>query len=154
MYVEAEFYTTIYGGSIIPEEKWQAYEARASIFVDKITFKRLRDFPPEEKYWQAIRFGICDIAEKMFIIDGYAGSAAVSAGDSASAASRSGRISSVSSGDESISYGSAGTEAYSEYAKMASDEDKKNSFLYSIAENYLGNIPDENGTNLLFAGVW
>jgi hypothetical protein len=35
----------------------------------------------------------------------------------------------------------------------ASSAAAQDSYLYSVAETYLANVPDANGTNLLYAGV-
>lgn len=58
---------------------------------------------------------------------------------------------SVSSGRESISY-SVGNTSASVYAAAAANFAEQNKLVGSIAVKYLANIPDANGTNLLYAG--
>lgn len=63
-----------------------------------------------------------------------------------------GAVSSVTSGKESISYASVNS-GNSVYSKAASSAEETLALLYRIAAEYLSNIPDANGVNLLYRGV-
>ena len=58
---------------------------------------------------------------------------------------------SISSGRESISF-STGSANSSVYAAAATSAEAQTNLIGSIAAQYLANIPDANGVNLLYAG--
>ena len=63
-----------------------------------------------------------------------------------------GPVSSVSSGSESISFAS-GTQK-SSYYMAATDPKEKSKLIVSIIREYLSEVKDDNGINLLYGGVY
>ena len=62
-----------------------------------------------------------------------------------------GAVASMSSGRESISYVQNGNNSV--YGRAAVDMNERDKLLYGIAAQYLADIPDSEGVNLLYAGV-
>lgn len=60
MYADYAFYTEIYQGKVVPEDEWRRISARASAFLDDITYGRLHHG------WtvtEAVKMACCAVAE-------------------------------------------------------------------------------------------
>ena len=148
MYVEYDFYNTAYGGELIKGENWEAAETRAEIFIDRITFDRLKNYPPEkDAHWISIKFAVCQVAEAMHAVKNYKLQALRNINSGVST----GKIKSMTSGSESITYSESSMSigAYQAAAESPAEEEK---LYFSLAAPYLANIPDSRGINLLYAG--
>lgn len=145
-YVDCVFYSVDYHGDILPESTAGAWLDRASDAMDSITHGRLVSaFPIVGAHAAKVKKAVCAVAEALYWIDVQRrASSAYIAEDG----SYRGAVASVSSGRESVSY-SAGD---SVYAAAATSAEAQTALIGSIAAQYLANIPDANGVNLLYAG--
>lgn len=148
-YADFEFYQNKYYGEALTAENADRWLSRASDELDVLTFGRLIfAFPTVEAYAEKVKKAACAVAEALFFID--VQRKAVSAHQTEDGEYR-GAVSSISSGKESIAFSVNGSAA-SAYAAAASDESKRNALIIEVAARYLANVPDANGTNLLYAG--
>lgn len=148
-YADYTFYTASYYGDVLSQTNAPKWLDRASDALDALTFGRLISaFPTDETHVLKVKKAVCAVAEALFNID--AQKQAASAQKAADGTYR-GAIASISSGRESISY-SGGNVSASVYAAAAASTGAQNELLGSIAVQYLANIPDANGVNLLYAG--
>lgn len=148
-YADFNFYANTFYGDTLTGDNADKWLARASDFVDAITFRRTENaFPEDEADAIKVRKAVCAIAEAQYLIDMQA--KATQANVDAQGILRT-AVASISSGRESISYmqnanGSA-------YAKAATDQAEARRLLSDIAALYLADVPDSTGVNLLYAGV-
>ena len=162
-YTDFEFYATTYHGNVVPEADFPRIADRASDFLDTITFDRLVDgLPSDERAAAKVQKAVCAVADKLYeleLADKQALSAAAGGtSSSGSGGATSGVITSRSAGSESISYASPsemanGAKTWSAVYQAAGDETLTNKLLYSAAKLYLMGVKDNNGVNLLYAGV-
>lgn len=163
-YVDYEFYTTSYFGSVVPEADFPRLAGRASDFVDTMTFDRLVDgLPTNKRSQKRIKKAVCSLAEKMYQIElaeKNATDAAVSGTSTAigSGGSTTGIVTSVSSGSESISYTTpqqigASAKEWSTVYTAAGDVQKTNDLLLKTALPLLMGVRTDDGMPILYAGV-
>lgn len=163
-YVDYEFYTTSYFGSVVPEADFPRLAGRASDFVDTMTFDRLVDgLPTNKRSQKRIKKAVCSLAEKMYQIElaeKNATDAAVSGTSTAigSGGSTTGIVTSVSSGSESISYTTpqqkaSGAKEWSAVYAAAGDIQKTNDLLLKTALPLLMGVRTDDGMPILYAGV-
>ena len=162
-YADFEFYATTYHGNVVPEADFPRIADRASDFLDVITFDRLVDgLPSDERAATKVQKAVCTVSDKLYeleLAEKQANAAAQAGGSSgASGGATSGIISSRSAGSESINYASlsdtaSGAKNWSAVYQAAGDEEATNNLLYSAARLYLTGVKDNNGVNLLYAGV-
>lgn len=148
-YTDSDFYERVYYGDVLTAENVNRWLAQASDALDTITFGRLTfAFPTIEAHAQKVKKAVCAIAEALYCID--LQRKATTARRAEDGTYR-GAVASVSSGRESISFSVNNTSA-SVYAAAAANTAEQNKLISSIAVQYLANIPDANGINLLYAG--
>lgn len=148
-YADYTFYAESYYGDVLTEENAAKWLERASDYVDAITFHRTENtFPMEEKHVVKVKKAVCAIADALSLID--AQEKAASARMDADGTYK-GAVASMSSGRESISYVQAATGSV--YGRAAVSREERDKLLYSIAVQYLADVPDSEGINLLYAGV-
>jgi hypothetical protein len=148
-YADFTFYGSSYFGDTLTEETAPKWLERASDELDAITFGRLTfAFPTVEAHAAKVKKAVCAIAEALYWIDVQR---RASSAQKAEDGSYHGAVASISSGRESISY-SAGSANSSVYAAAATSAEAQTILIGSIAAQYLANIPDANGVNLLYAG--
>lgn len=162
-YTDWNFYLTTYHGNVVPEADFPRISDRASDFLDVITFDRLVDgLPDDERAKTKVQKAACAVADHIYELElaqKQANAAAQAGGSSGtSGGATSGIISSRSAGSESISYASlsdtaSGAKNWSAVYQAAGDEEATNNLLYSAARLYLMGVKDNNGVNLLYAGV-
>lgn len=162
-YTDFEFYATTYHGNVVPEADFPRIADRASDFLDVITFDRLADgLPSDERAATKVQKAVCAVSDKLYELElaekQALSAAAGSASSSGSGGATSGVITSKSAGSESISYASPsemanGAKTWSAVYQAAGDEEATNNLLYSAARMYLTGVKDNNGVNLLYAGV-
>ena len=163
-YVDYEFYTTSYFGSVVPETDFPRLAERASEFIDLMTSDRLVDgLPTDERSQKRIKKAVCSLAEKMYQIElaeKNATDAAVSGTSTAigSGGSTTGIVTSVSSGSESISYATpqqigASAKEWSAVYVAAGDVQKTNDLLLKTALPLLMGVRTNDGMPILYAGV-
>lgn len=150
MYTDYDFYENVYFGDILTQENANKWLSRASDVIDHYTQNRLQcHFPKNIQHSTKVKKAVCAIAEALFKIDEQREAVTVKQDENGNTH---GAISSISSGRESISLQTNGSSA-SSYAKAAADETEREIIITDILCNYIANIPDSTGTNLLYAGV-
>ncbi len=162
-YTDFEFYATTYHGNVVPEADFPRIADRASDFLDVITFDRLVDgLPDDERAKTKVQKAVCAVSDKLYeleLADKQALSAAAGGtSSSGSGGATSGVITSRSAGSESISYASPsemanGAKTWSAVYQAAGNPQETNKILESAARMYLTGVKDNNGVNLLYAGV-
>ena len=149
-YASYDFYASFFHGDILTLENAAKWLDRASDVVDHITFHRLQSaFPTVKDHAVKIKKGVCAIADALCLIDEQG--KAASAQKAADGTYR-GAVASISSGRESISFAIGGAAGASVYAAAAASPEARMKLILDIACMYFANIPDANGTNLLYAG--
>lgn len=163
-YVDYDFYTTSYFGSVVPETDFPRLAERASDFVDTMTFDRLVDgLPTNERSQKRIKKAVCSLAELMYQIELAEKNAtnAAASGTSTvigSGGSTTGIVTSVSSGSESISYATpqqkaSGAKEWSAVYAAAGDVQKTNDLLLKTALPLLMGVRTDDGIPILYAGL-
>lgn len=165
-YTDFEFYAATYHGNVVPEADFPRIADRASDFLDVITFDRLVDgLPDDERAKTKVQKAVCAVSDKLYeleLAEKQALSAAAGGTSSGTAGGtggvNAGVITSRSAGSESISYASLsemanGAKTWSAVYQAAGDPQETNKILESAARLYLTGVKDNNGVNLLYAGV-
>lgn len=162
-YTDFTFYENTYHGNVIPADDFERIADRASDFLDVITFDRLIDgLPDDERAKTKVQKAVCAVSDKLYELE-LAEKQALSAAaggtsSSGSGGATSGVITSRSAGSESISYASPsemanGAKTWSTVYQAAGNPQETNKILESTARLYLTGVKDNNGVNLLYAGV-
>ena len=162
-YVDFDFYTTSYHGSVVPESDFERLSERASDFLDAITFDRLVDgLPSDERAAAKVKKAACAVSEKLYMLE-LAEKQAISAAAGGSSVGRSGDVTSgvvtsKSAGSESISYASfsetaSGAKGWSAVYQAAGDPQKESKLLEDTARLYLSGVRNDEGDPLLYAGL-
>lgn len=146
-YADYGFYTGVYFGDELPPEKALKWLTRASDWLDIVTRKRLKTAYPVE-HDEAVKKAVCALAEALHGIEEQRKAGEAHRADDGTYR---GAVSSITAGKQSISY--AGSSAGgSTYAAAAASEAARSALLTDITCHYLADVPDANGTNLLYAG--
>ena len=149
VYADFTFYAEMYFGDTLTVGNAAKWLERASDYLDAITFHRTeRTFPEEEADAVKVKKAVCAIAEALSLIDAQA--KAMQASLDANGTYK-GAVASMSSGRESISFVQAANSSV--YGKAAADQKERDRLLYGLAVQYLADVPDSEGINLLYAGV-
>lgn len=149
-HTDFEFYQSVYFGDadLLNADNASRWLERASDVLNTFTFHRLETaFPTQEAHAKQVKKAVCAVAEALCAIDIHRKAIAPK---KAQDGSYSGTIASVSSGRESVSYTISQTA--NAFSAAAADKQEEKRILQSIATQYLANIPDANGVNLLYAG--
>lgn len=155
MYADYDYYSTEYGGKMSADD-FKRFSRRAERRIDGITGNKLQfAYPTEARGVEAVKDCVCELADFLYQIDAYNASAMESMGTvtDADGTVRGKVATSVTSGTESRSYSAAGSAST---ATMEAAKDKKvaDTMIYGIVRDGLGGVPDANGVNLLYAGVY
>lgn len=150
-YADLNYYTMNFFGDILTECDAAKWLLRASDELDMLTFGRLSDsFPANFEHADKVKKAVCAIAEALALMDSAQKAASISKGPDGE---YHGAVVSISSGRESKSYQNAASAVTaSMYAAAAADPKKRSALIKREAAKYLANVPDANGTNLLYAG--
>ena len=161
-YADYDFYTTSYFGSVVPEADFDRLAARASDFIDTLTFDNLVDgLPADKRSQKRIKKAVCSLAELMYQIElaekNAINQASASATDTNVGGKSTGIVTSVSSGSESISYATpqqkaSGAKEWSAVYAAAGDVQKTNGLLYKTALPLLMGVRMDDGIPILYAG--
>ena len=156
-YADVTFYKTKYYGDTVPDESLDKYLDKASDRIDMITFDRLVDgLPDDERAQTKIKKAVCAVADCLYQIDEVKKASMATVGTvTREDGTMTGKmVSSVSSGAESISYvtGTAGGSS-DIYSQAAMDKKVENVLLRQVATEYLANVGDKKGINLLSARI-
>lgn len=68
IYADYNYYIEKYHGSLIPQEQFEYLSARASEYIDLLTFGRLESGVPDE-YYDKVKKCCCALAESEFMSD-------------------------------------------------------------------------------------
>jgi hypothetical protein len=154
MYVEYEFYTSLYGTDAIKEAEFNRLSWEACKKVDYHTtgvdgLKKLKHFfPVYEEDAEAVKRCVCkliDVMQKVNLAEDASGYVVREDGTLQGKL-----VASVSAGNESISY-SAGKNAIN---IAANDSAAREKLYMDIITEYLSGVTDSNGVNLLYMGVY
>lgn len=150
-YADYTFYTETFYGDTLTEDTADKWLERASDELDALTFRRLTSaFPTETAHVVKVKKAVCAIADALYLID--LQRIAASAQQAPDGSYR-GAVTSISSGQESMSFAVNGAASASVYAAAVASAEARTTLLCDIAATYLSGIPDDNGVNLLYAGV-
>lgn len=148
-YADYTFYTESFHGDTLTEDNADKWLERASEAVDILTFRRTeKTFPTEEGDIARVKKAVCAIAEALSLIDAQEKASQATMDETGS---YKGAVASMSSGRESISFVQASNGSV--YSRAAADRTERDKLLYGLAVQYLADVPDSEGVNLLYAGV-
>ena len=148
-YADYTFYTESFHGDTLTEDNANKWLERASEAVDILTFRRTeKTFPTEEGDIARVKKVVCAIAEALSLIDAQEKASQATMDETGS---YKGAVASMSSGRESISFVQASNGSV--YSRAAADRSERDKLLYGLAVQYLADVPDSEGVNLLYAGV-
>ena len=159
MYVDYEYYKTLYGEKAIAEADFNRLSWDAEREIDKATsgvdgVKKLKlAFPVDEYDVEAVKRCVCNLADFLYQVENAEHNAnSVSALTERADGSLQGKVvSSVSAGNESISY-AVGKSADTAISNAIKDLQSKDMAVYQFIASRLSGVSDANGVNLLFGG--
>jgi hypothetical protein len=147
MLTDIIFYKTEFYGNTIPEDEFAKYESMAEDKIHALTFDRLAvGLPSDSRAAERVQKGVCALADLLYQINTEMLAQTVTADGNGSSHRA---VSSITAGSESISYVTNSTSAI---GKAAADVDYKNRLIYLTVSEYLSNVSDDKGVNLLYAG--
>lgn len=162
-YADYDFYTESYYGNVVPEADFDRLAARASDFIDTLTFDNLVDgLPADKRSQKRIKKAVCSLAELMYQIElaekNAINQASANGTDTNVGGKSTGIVTSVSSGSESISYATpqqicAGAKEWSAVYSVAGDTQKTNDLLLKTALPLLMGVRTDEGIPILYAGM-
>lgn len=162
-YADYDFYTESYYGNVVPKADFDSLAARASDFIDTLTFDNLVDgLPADKRSQKRIKKAVCSLAELMYQIElaekNAINQASASATDTNAGGKSTGIVTSVSSGSESISYATpqqvgASAKEWSAVYAAAGDVQKTNDLLLKTVLPLLMGVRTDDGIPVLYAGV-
>lgn len=162
-YADYDFYTESYYGNVVPEADFDRLAARASDFIDTLTFNNLVDgLPADKRSQKRIKKAVCSLAELMYQIElaekNATNQASANVTDANTGGKSTGIVTSVSSGSESISYATpqqigASAKEWSAVYAAAGDVQKTNDLLFKTALPLLMGVRTDDGIPVLYAGV-
>lgn len=159
MYIDYEYFKSLYGDKEIPEEFFNRLLWDAEREINKATsgidgVKKLKvAFPTDEEDAESVKRCISELVSFLYKLE-EAENNANSLGQYTERedGSLQGKVvSSVSAGNETISYavGKSSETAISTAIKSVKDKEK---MIYQLISSRLSGVSDANGVNLLFAG--
>lgn len=155
MYADESYYTTEYGGKMVPSADFGRLARRAGRIMDSVTLNKLRfAFPTEEYDVTAVKDCMCELVEFLYQVEQYNASAMQSVGVAAqSDGTVKGKvISSISSGSESVGY-SVGGNIGTSVSEAAKSEAALMQSASTMIRTSLSGVRDANGVFLLYAGI-
>ena len=69
IYADYTYYTDTYGGKAVSAEDFPRLAAKASAYIDRLTFGRAADFPNDER----LKRCCCELCESLLLTDGSGG---------------------------------------------------------------------------------
>lgn len=162
MYVDYEYYKSIYGDKAIPEAdfnrlSWDACRKLdvATTGIDNVR-KLKAAFPTDEDDAESVKRCVCELVSIAYKLEQAEQTAQNAKGYiTREDGSLQGKVvSSVSAGNESISYSVSGGSGSSATMidKALSDKAVQEQLYRNIITEYLSGVADANGVNLLYAG--
>ena len=136
-YADFAYYSEVYGGSLIPQDKFPSLAEKASDRIDAATFGRLENGVPEE-YEKNVKRCCCELAENIYNY---------SALSDGSAIAGAGTIASENIGKYSVTYRSGSEQISAISAQLHGGSAGIEDIYKDIIMRHLGR------TGLLFRGV-
>ena len=161
MYISYDEYAALYSGDSI-ESVFNRLAFDACRYLDRFTtgadgVKKLKvAFPTDEDSVAAVKNCAAKVINQLYQIQEAEKSASMGRGYISTENGLQGKvIASVTSGEESITYStSAKTGSTTAIDAAVSDIRYRENMLREIVWDYLGGVPDANGVNLLYMGVY
>lgn len=156
MYADESYYTTEYGGKMVPSADFGRLARRAGRIMDVATRERLRHAFPEDEYTvTAVKDCQCALIEFLYQVEQYQNFAMQSNGvvTDEQGVVRGKIVSSITSGSESVGYSTGGNSISTSAADAAKSEQKFNESTNRTIRSYLSGLKDSHGHNLLFSGI-
>lgn len=162
MYVDYEYYKSLYGEKAIPEADFNRLSWDADRAMDKATsgvdnVKKLQiAYPTDEYDSESVKRCACALIDLLNQIE----QAELNASKAQGYAERAdgtlqGRvITSMSAGNESISFATATSQSQTIISSAIKSEKDKQLVVYDFIKSRLSGICDANGVNLLYAGAY
>lgn len=69
IYADYTYYISTYGGKAVSEEDFPRLAAKASAYIDRLTFGRAAEFPDDER----LKRCCCELCESLMLTDGNGG---------------------------------------------------------------------------------
>lgn len=155
-YVTYEFYKGLYGEDAILESDFNRLSWEACRRIDTLTLNKLKfAFPINDDDAETVRRCVCKLIEIAAQIEAANKRVSEGQGYVADENGTHGKIvSSVSSGSESISYTAKAESGSTLIDAVLSDKAAQDRLYHDTIREYLSFVPDANGVNLLYAGVY
>lgn len=148
MLTDIIFYKTEFYGNTIPEDEFAKYESMAEDKIHTLTFDRLAvGLPSDSRAAVRVQKAVCAVADLLYQIAQETLSQTVTKDENGNCHRA---ISSITACGESISYT---TNSASAISKAVSDVSYKNRLICQTVSEYISNVPDDKGVNLLYAGL-
>jgi len=157
-YVTYDYYKSIYGEDSMPETDFNRLSWEACRRVDALTLNKLKfAYPTDPDAVEAVKRCVCKLIEIAGQIEAASRRITEAQGyekDTGTGDLRGKVISSVSSGSESISYTSKSESGSTLVDAVLADKAAQDKLYRDTVRDYLSLVPDANGINLLYAGVY
>ena len=161
MYIDYEYYKSLYGDKAIPETDFNRLLWDAEREIDKATsgidnVKKLQvAFPTKENDAEAVKRCVCALMDFLSKLESAEREANSVSGlvERADGSLQGKVVSSVSAGNESISY-AVGKSADTAISNAIKDLHSKDMAIYQFISSRLVGIADANGVNLLYNGPY
>ena len=158
MYIDYEYYTALYDD--LDEAKFNRLVRAAVRTIDGFTatvdgVRKLKTaFPTDPEDAETVKLCTAQVVHMLHRIEQAQDAAAAARGYTATENGLQGKvISSISAGNETISFSTGAMQATA-LDKAIQDNTEKNRLLYTTVREYLSGVPDSNGVNLLYTGVY
>lgn len=162
MYVDYNFYKSLYGNAAVDETEFNRFCWVAQKKIDSATtgidgVKKLKiAFPTNEDDAETVKRCVCAIlslandieqaTKRISTMHGYV--------ENADGTIRGKVISSVSAGSESITYSATGTSEKSLIDVVITDKAAQEKLYFDTIREFLSGVKDKNGINLLYMGKY
>lgn len=161
MYVDYEYYKSLYGSDAVSESEFNRFSWGASKKIEYYTtgadgVKKLQvAFPTDEESQEAVKRCLCALIELTSNIAKAENNAKANTGyiEREDGTLLGKVITSISAGNEKISY-SAGEASATLISRAAVDSIIKEQLFRDTIKEYLSCVTDANGVNLLYMGVY
>lgn len=161
MYVDYEYYKSLYGSDAVSEAEFNLFSWGASKKIEHYTtgadgVKKLQvAFPTDEEGQEAVKRCLCALIELTSNIVQAENNAKANTGyiEKEDGTLLGKVITSISAGNEKISY-SAGEASATLISRAVADKTMREQLFRDTIKEYLSGVTDANGVNLLYMGTY
>ena len=161
MYVDYEYYKSLYGSDAVSESKFNRFSWGASKKIEHYTtgadgVKKLQvAFPTDEESQEAVKRCLCALIELTSNIANAENNAKANTGyiEREDGTLLGKVVTSISAGNEKISY-SAGEASATLISRAVADKAMREQLFRDTIKEYLSGVTDANGVNLLYMGTY